>query len=79
MLGAGVLAGAARSIVITVLMGLAVGAVLMVLPEPRSWTWSLLNLLAAVGAGSIVVIAAAAALRMPELRWAMGRSPGVRA
>jgi putative peptidoglycan lipid II flippase len=74
VLGAGVLAGAARTIVITVLMAVAVGAVLIVMPEPRSWTWSLLNLLAAVGAGAIVVFVAAAALRMPELRWAMGRS-----
>ena len=77
VLGAGVLAGAAKTIVITVLMGLAVGAVLIVLPAPRSWTGSLLNLLAAVGAGSLVVIVAAAVLRMPELRWAMGRSDAV--
>jgi hypothetical protein len=54
-----------------------VGAVLIVLPAPRSWTGSLLNLLAAVGAGSLVVIVAAAVLRMPELRWAMGRSDAV--
>jgi putative peptidoglycan lipid II flippase len=77
VLGAGVLAVAAKTIVITALMGLVVGAVLIAMPVPRSWTWSLLNLLAAVGAGSIVVVGAAAALRMPELRWAMGRSDAV--
>ncbi|MHC4991259.1 MAG: murein biosynthesis integral membrane protein MurJ, partial [Planctomycetota bacterium] len=71
-----VLAGAARSIGITVLMTVAVGAVLIAMPEPRTWAWSLLSLLAAVGAGSIVVFVAAAALRMPELRWALGRSDG---
>jgi hypothetical protein len=30
--------------------------------------------MAAVGAGAVVVAVAAAALRMPELRWASGRS-----
>jgi len=75
VLGAGVLGCAARTIVITALMALAVGAVLWAMPQPRSWTWSLVNLLAAVGAGSIVVCAAAAGLRMTELRWALGRSP----
>jgi putative peptidoglycan lipid II flippase len=69
-----VLAGAARTVVITALMVAAVGAVLAALPEPRSWTWSLVNLMAAVGAGAVVVAVAAAALRMPELRWASGRS-----
>jgi putative peptidoglycan lipid II flippase len=72
--GAGVLGCAARTIVITPLMALAVGVVLVVMPEPPSWRWSLVNLLAAVGAGSIVVFVAAAALGMPELRWAAGRS-----
>ncbi len=33
-----------------------------------------LNLVAAVGTGAFVVFVAAAALRMPELRWASGRS-----
>ncbi|MHC4422870.1 MAG: murein biosynthesis integral membrane protein MurJ, partial [Planctomycetota bacterium] len=75
VLGAGVLACAARTIAITALMALAVGAVLWAMPEPRSWTWSLVNLLVAVGAGTAVVVGAAAGLRMPELRWATGRSP----
>jgi putative peptidoglycan lipid II flippase len=74
VLGAGVRAGAAKTVVVTAVMALAVGAVLWVMPAPRSWTWSLLNLLAAVGAGSGVVFTAAAGLRMPELRWAAGRS-----
>ena len=69
-----VLAGAARSVALTALMVLAVWAVGMALPEPRSWWWSLANLLAAVGAGALVVFGGGAALRMPELRWAIGLS-----
>jgi putative peptidoglycan lipid II flippase len=74
VLDAGVLAGAARTTVITALMVLAVGAVVIALPDPASWGQTLLNLLAAVGSGSLVVSVAAAGLRMPELRWATGRS-----
>jgi putative peptidoglycan lipid II flippase len=75
VLRADVLACAARTVAITALMALAVSVVTVLMPDPGSWIQKLLNLLAAVGTGAIVVIVAAAALRMPELRWAMGKSP----
>jgi peptidoglycan biosynthesis protein MviN/MurJ (putative lipid II flippase) len=74
VLRSGLLACAARTLVITALMALVVATVSMLMPDSRSWPWSLVKLVAAVGAGTIVVFVAAAGLRMPELRWAMGRS-----
>jgi putative peptidoglycan lipid II flippase len=62
--------GAARSLVITALMTLVVWTVLAALPVATSWLQALANLAAAVGAGTIVVYAAARALDMPELHWA---------
>jgi putative peptidoglycan lipid II flippase len=74
VLRADVLAGVARTVAVTAVMALAVGAVTVLMPEPGSWMQKLLNLFAAVGTGALVVIVAAATLRMPELRWASGRS-----
>ena len=54
-------------------MALAVAAVLALLPEPGAWWQSLLALLAVVATGAAVVVIGAAVLRMPELRWALGK------
>ncbi len=72
---AGIVRGAIKTAGVTVLMALAVGAVLAALPQAESWGQSLLTLLAAVGTGLVVVAGAATLLRMPELRWLLSRPP----
>ncbi len=69
-----VLAGWARSAAITAGMVVTVLLVIRVLPASSTWRESLLNLLAPVAAGGAVFAAAARALRMPELRWSLGRA-----
>lgn len=63
----------ARTLVITAIMALGVWGVQAMLPAPGTWLQMLVNLLCAVGAGAAIVLGLAAALRMPELRWAIGR------
>jgi putative peptidoglycan lipid II flippase len=72
--GAEVVASVVRTVALAAVMALAVGAVEALMPAPRAWWQSLLELFAAVAAGGIVVLIGAAALRMPEVRWALGRS-----
>ncbi len=72
----GVVLGAVRTAGLTAVMVLAVASVMATLPQPESWRQSLVNLLAAVGTGGLVVFLGAAVLRMPELRWLTSRSPG---
>jgi putative peptidoglycan lipid II flippase len=74
VLTAEVITSAARTVAITAVMALAVVAVTALLPEPGTWWGSLVSLLAVVATGALVVLACAAALRMPELRWALGRT-----
>ncbi len=66
-----------QSLAITALMALVVWLVQAALPTAETWMQSLVHLLVAVGAGGAVVVIVAAALRMPELRWAIGRSTTV--
>ncbi len=67
-------AGWARSAAVTAVMVVTVLLVIRVLPAASTWRESLLNLLAPVAAGGAVFAAAARALRMPELRWTLGRA-----
>jgi putative peptidoglycan lipid II flippase len=63
----------ARTIVVTTVMGVVVWVVSGLMPETDSWFATLLVLLTPVGAGMLIVALAAATLRMPELRWSLGR------
>jgi len=65
-----------RTLAATVLMSAAVAIVAGLLPETgetERWRGSLLVLAALVTTGAVVYVTAALALRMPELRWALGR------
>ena len=53
------------------LYGQTLAAVIRFMPEARLWWQSLVNLLA--GVGLLIIGAGAWALRLPELRWALGR------
>ena len=63
----------AVTLFLTAVMAAAVAAVIRFMPEARSWWQSLVNLLAGVGVGLLIIGAGAWALRLPELRWALGR------
>jgi putative peptidoglycan lipid II flippase len=64
-----------RTATVTTMMCAAVIAVQWLLPTQSStWTAAAIHLAAMVGAGAITVIAASMVLRMPELKWALGRS-----
>ncbi len=65
----GVVGCAVKTLAVTAMMAIAVGVVLILLPEAGSWPQALVNLAAAVATGSIVFYAGARALGMPELRW----------
>jgi putative peptidoglycan lipid II flippase len=73
ILDRGVTAGWMRSAAATALMAAAVLVVNRILPETTTWMRSAVNLLVPVAAGAAVFAGAARALRMPELRWALGR------
>ena len=57
----------------TAVMAATVAVVVRFMPAADSWWQTVTNLLAGVGAGVLVFGAGAWALRMPELRWALGR------
>ncbi len=73
LFAAGLGSSVLKTLALTGAMVLAVVAVRQALPEPVTWTQSLLSLGAQVGAGLAAVIIPALALRLPELRWAVGR------
>ncbi len=66
-------AAALRTLALTAAMVVAVLAVRQALPDPVTWTQSVLSLAAECGAGLAAVMFPAWALRLPELRWALGR------
>jgi putative peptidoglycan lipid II flippase len=70
----GVVTAAWRSAVLTAAMAVVVATVRAALPDPQSWWGAVVVLSACVAAGGAVVAAGAVAWRMPELRWALGRS-----
>jgi putative peptidoglycan lipid II flippase len=74
LLGSAVAASVARTAALTVAMTVAVAGALAVMPDAVTWSQSLVTLLVAVGIGLLVVAGGARLLRMPELRWALGRS-----
>jgi len=74
ILGSAVAASGARTAVLTVAMTVAVAGALAVMPAAVTWSQSLVTLLVAVGVGLLVVAGGARLLRMPELRWVVGRS-----
>jgi hypothetical protein len=59
--------------VVTVAMGLALLAASLVTPMQGQWLTMLVTLLGLVAVGTAVVFGTAWALKMPELRWALGR------
>ena len=63
----------AVTLLLTAVMAAAVAAVGRSMPDAGSWWQTVVNLLAGVGTGLLVVVAGAWALRLPELRWALGR------
>ena len=63
----------AVTLFLTAVMAAAVAGVVRFMPHADSWWQSLVNLLAGVGVGVLVVGGGAWALRLPELRWALGR------
>ena len=67
----------AATLLLTAVMGATVAAVVRFMPPAESWWQIVMNLLAGVGAGMLVIGAGAWALRMPELRWALGRASTV--
>jgi putative peptidoglycan lipid II flippase len=62
-----------RTGVVTVAMGLALLAASLVTPMQGQWLTMLVTLLGLVAVGTAVVFGTAWALKMPELRWALGR------
>jgi putative peptidoglycan lipid II flippase len=64
----------ARSAALGAAMALVVVALGRALPEAQSWGGALADLGARVGAGAFIVAGGAVVLRMPELRWALGRA-----
>ena len=67
-----VLTSGLRTLAITAVMVMAVGAVLALAPAALTWSQSLANVVMAVGVGVLVVYGSARALRMPELSWVVG-------
>ena len=64
-----------RTLAATLVMGAVTGAAAWWLPGEGSW-WAMAATLAAlVAVGGATTLGAAWALRMPELRWALGRQP----
>jgi putative peptidoglycan lipid II flippase len=64
-----------RAILVTVMMAVAVLAVQWLMPaQGATWRSAMLHLGAMVAAGAAIVIAASVMLRMPELKWALGRA-----
>ena len=61
------------TLLLTAVMAATVAVVVRFMPAADSWWQTVTNLLAGVGAGVLVFGAGAWALRMPELRWALGR------
>jgi putative peptidoglycan lipid II flippase len=66
-----------RTTIVTAAMGAAVwiADALLTAPMPLAgtWRWAMIELLVLVGAGAMVVLIASVAMRMPELRWALGK------
>lgn len=62
-----------RTLAITLAMGAITGGVALLLPDQGSWRAMAGTLAALVAAGAAAALGAAWALRMPELRWALGR------
>lgn len=63
-----------RTALVTGMMCAAVLAVQWLMPaQPPTWKAAMMQLGAMVGAGAAAVIAASLVLRMPELKWSLGR------
>jgi len=74
ILGSTVAASGARTAALTVAMAGAVAGTLAVMPDAVTWSQTMVKLLVAVVVGLLVVAGGARLLRMPELRWVVGRS-----
>jgi putative peptidoglycan lipid II flippase len=71
--GDGVEQAAARVVVLAAIMAACVWALSGLFADTTEWWQSLITLLVLVAVGGGVFVAGAAALRMPELRWMLGR------
>ncbi len=68
-----VLGGWWRTAVVSVVMGSTIALAMYFTPSSSSWIGTACSLLAFVALGGGVVFAMSMALRMPELRWVLGR------
>lgn len=65
-----------RTVIVTAVMAAAVLLVNHQLPQHApTWRWAVFQLAVLVGVGAAAVIVSSLALRMPELWWALGKSP----
>jgi putative peptidoglycan lipid II flippase len=62
-----------RTLAVTAAMIVAVIAAGRFLPDGEGWTSQATRLAGLVGVGGLAVAASASALRMPELRWSLGK------
>lgn len=72
-IGIATLPSMARTGFLSLVMIVVLVVLMMVLPEGTSWLQQVQSLAVLVAAGSIVFAGGAALLRMPELKWAVGR------
>jgi putative peptidoglycan lipid II flippase len=68
--------GVGRSVVLTAVMALAVGAVYLLMGQPSDWAGHAVRLGVLVGVGGAVYAVAARAVRCEELGWLLHRSGG---
>ena len=62
-----------RTCMLSIIMIICLGLVMMSLPSGNSWLQQVQSLAVLVAVGSIVFAGGAALLKMPELKWAVGR------
>jgi len=62
-----------RTCLLSIVMVVVLGGLMLALPSGKSWLQQVQSLAVLVAAGSIIFAGGAAMLRMPELKWAVGR------
>jgi len=72
-IGESTLPSMARTCLLSIIMIACLGLLMMILPSGNSWLQQVQSLAVLVAVGSIVFAGGAALLKMPELKWALGR------
>ena len=62
-----------RTCILSIVMIIVIGGLMLLLPSGKSWLQQVQSLAVLVAAGTITFAGGAAMLRMPELKWAVGR------